>query len=60
MSQWTWIQRNQPYDKNLVLSDQQIDYVQQVNVEFKAQKKVLPISQVADMSLANDAIKLLA
>jgi ABC-type nitrate/sulfonate/bicarbonate transport system substrate-binding protein len=60
VSQWTWIQKNQPYDKNLVLTDRQIDYVQQVNVDFKVQKKVLPIAQVADMTPAGDAVKLLA
>jgi len=58
ISQWTWIQKNQPYDKNLLLSDRQIDYVQQVNVDFHIQQKVLPVAQVADMSLARDALKL--
>jgi len=59
ITQWNWIQQNQPYDLNLLLSDQQIDYVQRTNVQFDAQKHVLPLTQVADMSLAHDALKLL-
>ena len=60
VSQWTWIRKNQPYAKNLVLSEAQIDYVQQVNVDFHVQKAILPIAQVADMGPARDALKLLA
>ena len=59
LTQWTWIQKNQPYAKDLVLTDEQINFVQRVNMDFKVQKAVLPISQVADMSLARDALKLL-
>lgn len=58
-TQWRWIQNNQPYDVNLLLSDSQIDYVQQMNVEFDVQKAVLPITRIADMSLAKEALKLL-
>lgn len=59
VSQWDWIQKNQPYAKDLVLSDRQIEYVQQVNVDFHVQNTVLPVASVADMSLARDALKLL-
>ncbi len=59
VSQWTWIQKNKPYAIGLTLSDRQIDYVQQVNVDFKVQKAVLPITQVADMGPARDALKML-
>jgi ABC-type nitrate/sulfonate/bicarbonate transport system substrate-binding protein len=59
LTQWTWIQKNQPYAKDLVLTDEQINFVQRVNVDFKVQKAVLPIAQIADMSLARDALKLL-
>ncbi|MFZ0553126.1 MAG: ABC transporter substrate-binding protein [Steroidobacteraceae bacterium] len=58
-TQWSWIQANQPYDARLLLSDAQIDLVQQVNVEFQAQASVLPVARIADMSLARDALKLL-
>lgn len=59
INQWNWIQKNQPYATNLVLSAKQIDYVQQVNVDFKVQPKILPIAEIADMSLAREALKLL-
>ena len=59
LTQWRWIQANQPYALNLTLTDERINFVQKLNVEFKNQKSVLPISSVADMSLATDALKLL-
>lgn len=60
LTHWNWIQQYHPYDVGLLLTGEQIDYVQRSNVEFGAQKRVLPITQVADMSLARDALKLLA
>jgi ABC-type nitrate/sulfonate/bicarbonate transport system substrate-binding protein len=59
VTQWNWIQQNQPYATDLVLSDQRIDLVQRLNVEFKVQREVLPLARVADMSLAREAVKLL-
>ena len=59
LTQWNWIQANQPFAKDLVLSEDRINFVQNVNVEFKNQSQVLPIASVADMSLANDALRLL-
>lgn len=59
LTQWNWIQANQPYAKNLILSDDQINLVQKLNVDFGIQKSVLPIARVADMSLAQDALKLI-
>lgn len=59
LTQWRWIQANQPYALNLTLSDERINLVQKLNVDFKNQKTILPISSVADMSLATDALKLL-
>lgn len=60
ITQWNWIQQNHPYDTDLVLSDERIDLVQRMNLEFGAQKKVLPVTELADMSLARDALKLMA
>jgi len=59
VTQWNWIQQYQPYATNLVLSDTQINTVQQLNIEFKVQRTMLPIPAIADMSLARDAMKLL-
>lgn len=60
ISQWTWIQKYRPYAVDLTLSDEQINLVQKLNVQFKSQPEVLPMASVADMSLAKDALKLLA
>ena len=59
LTQWRWIQANQPYALNLTLSDEKINFVQRLNAEFKNQNSVLPIASVADMSLATEALKLL-
>lgn len=59
MTQWSWIQKYQPYAVDLVLSDDRINLVQQLNIDFAVQKQVLPIDQIADMSIAKDALKLL-
>jgi ABC-type nitrate/sulfonate/bicarbonate transport system substrate-binding protein len=58
-TEWNWIQSTQPYAVNLQLSDERINFVQQVNLEFKNQTRVLPVAEVADMSIADDALKLL-
>lgn len=60
ITQWNWIQKYQPYAVNLVLSDDQINLVQKLNVDFAVQKQLLPVSDVADMSLAKDALKLIS
>lgn len=59
VTQWRWIQSSQPYAKDLVLSDERINLVQKLNIEFKNQSRMLPVAEVADMSLARDAVKLL-
>ena len=59
VTQWNWIQQNQPYALDLVLADERINLVQRLNVEFKVQRSVLPIATVADMSLAREALTLL-
>lgn len=59
LTQWRWIQANQPWAKDLVLSDDRINLVQQVNVDFKIQSRMLPVADLADMSVAREALKLL-
>ena len=58
VSQWSWIQKTQPYALDLVLSDDRINLVQKLNAEFKVQQKMLPVGQITDMSLARDALKI--
>jgi ABC-type nitrate/sulfonate/bicarbonate transport system substrate-binding protein len=56
---WNFIQKYKPYAVNLALSDERLRYMQELNVELGLQKTIMPASQVADMSIARDAVKLL-
>jgi ABC-type nitrate/sulfonate/bicarbonate transport system substrate-binding protein len=56
--QWQFIQKNQPYTKDLILSEDRVAYMQDLNIRTSVQKSILPYSQVADMSLALEAQKL--
>ena len=56
-SEWGFIQREQPYAKNLVLTEEQLRFMQKLNIKTGSQTKVLPFQQVADMSIALDAVK---
>jgi ABC-type nitrate/sulfonate/bicarbonate transport system substrate-binding protein len=58
-AQWQFIQDSQPYAIDLVLPEKNVQYMQQLNVQMGVQQKILPNEQVADMSLAEEAIKLL-
>lgn len=55
---WNWINKTQAYDSALVLSPERVNYMQQLNVSLGVQKSVLPYAQVADMSLAREALTL--
>ena len=59
LSQWTFFQNPQRLARDLVLDQKRIDYVQDLNVRLGIQPSILPYEQVADMSLARDALKLL-
>ena len=60
ITQWNWIRENQPYAVNLVLTEAQINFVQQLNVDYKVQRAVVPFASIADMSLAQEAVRLVA
>ena len=55
--QWKFMQTAQPLAKDLILSEERIQYVQDLNFKFGVQQKVLPYAQVADMSLAREAAR---
>ena len=57
--QWEFIQKVRPYAVNLVLTSEQIDFMQKLNLELGVQKKKLTFDQIADMSLAHEAIKMI-
>jgi ABC-type nitrate/sulfonate/bicarbonate transport system substrate-binding protein len=58
-AQWNFVQKYKPYATNLVLSDESLQLVQQINTRTGVQKAVPPSRDVADMSLAQDALKLI-
>ena len=60
LAEWDWIQQYHPYDLGLVLTDRQVDFVQRTNVRFGVQRQILPIPEIADMSLAAAALRRLA
>ena len=59
-AQWRFFQSPGRLATNLILDPQKIDYVQTLNLKLGVQNRMLPLSQVADMSLARDALKLLS
>ena len=59
-AQWSFYQRHHPFAEDLLLPQAQLDYLQDLNVTMKLQRRVLPFDCVADMSLARDALRLVA
>lgn len=59
-SEWRFNQKYKPYAADLLLSQERVDYMQKLNIQFGIQKSLLPYSAVADMSLAKDAAKLIS
>ena len=59
LAEWTYLQTYKPFASDLVLSPERVAYMQTVNIEFQIQKEMLPYDRVVDMSLAEDARKLL-
>jgi ABC-type nitrate/sulfonate/bicarbonate transport system substrate-binding protein len=57
--EWQFAQKYKPYATDLMLSEERLRYMQDLNVQDGVQKKILPFNEVADMSLAKDALKLL-
>ncbi|MCQ8781565.1 ABC transporter substrate-binding protein [Mangrovibrevibacter kandeliae] len=47
------------YARDLMLTPAQIDYMENLNLEFGIQKTKLPFDKVADLSLAKDAVALI-
>jgi ABC-type nitrate/sulfonate/bicarbonate transport system substrate-binding protein len=58
IAQWSFFQKYKPYALDPVLSEERVRYMQALNVELGVQKTILPYEQVADMSIARDALKL--
>jgi ABC-type nitrate/sulfonate/bicarbonate transport system substrate-binding protein len=59
VNEWNYIQQYKPFAVNLALTPDRLRIIQELNISSNVQKAVLPFEQVADMSLAADALKLL-
>lgn len=59
-SAWGFIQKIKPYAVDIVMPERIVNFVQQLNVDTGAQKAMMPMDKIADYSLANKALKLLA
>ena len=55
--QWSFMQEYKPY--GLDIPEESITYLQKLNVETGAQRTVLPIDKVADLSMAREANKMI-
>jgi ABC-type nitrate/sulfonate/bicarbonate transport system substrate-binding protein len=58
-AQWSFYQRHHPFAADLLLPPVQVAYLQDLNVTMRLQRRVLPFDDIADMSLAHDAVRLL-
>jgi ABC-type nitrate/sulfonate/bicarbonate transport system substrate-binding protein len=58
LSEWRFLQAYKPFSPDLMMSPERIRYMQQINLDFKVQKEMLPYERVVDPSLAQDALKL--
>ena len=59
-TQWSFYQRLKPFAVNLVLTEPQVRYIQELNVAMGLQKQVRPYDAIVDSSLAREALKRLA
>jgi ABC-type nitrate/sulfonate/bicarbonate transport system substrate-binding protein len=59
LSEWNYLQKFKPFASDLMLSAERVRYMQQINLDFKIQNEMLPFERVVDLSLAQDAQKLL-
>ena len=60
LSQWKFLNNNQVFALDLLVDAERMRYMQQLNVDLGVQTKVLPFEQVADMSLAKEALTRIA
>jgi ABC-type nitrate/sulfonate/bicarbonate transport system substrate-binding protein len=59
-AQWQFYRDIQPFAADLGLDETRLKYMQDLNVITGTQKALMPYGKVADMSLARDALRLLA
>ena len=60
LREWTFFQTHQSFALDLELSPERVRYMQALNVSLGVQQAILPYEQVADMSLAREAVARIA
>ena len=55
-SQWQYLQDRKIYAEDLILSEERVQYMQELNIQIGGQKKILPYDQLVDGSLAREAV----
>ncbi len=60
LTEWTYLQKHKPFAADLLITPERVRYLQQINLDFGIQDEMLPFDRVVDLSLAKDALKLLA
>lgn len=60
LGEWNYLQTFKPFASDLMLSPERVRYMQQINLDFHIQNEMLPFERVVDMSLAQEAQRLLA
>lgn len=60
LGRWEWFSPQHGYNRDIAMTIERVNYMQQLNVSLGIQKSILPFDQVADMTIARDAVRLLA
>lgn len=55
-SQWRYLQERKIYAPDLVLTEERVDYMQELNLSLGVQKKKIPYNKLFDTSLAEEAV----
>ncbi len=58
-AQWSFYQRYHPFAEDLLLPEEQLRYLQELNVAMNLQRNVLPYDVATEMSLARDAVHMI-
>jgi NitT/TauT family transport system substrate-binding protein len=56
VSQWEYLQKRKIYAEDLVLSEERVQYMQELNVQLGSQTKIIPYNRLVDLSLAKEAV----
>ena len=57
--QWNFNREYHSYATDLVMTEERINYMQELNKSLGVQKTIMPFDKVCDMSMARDAIKMI-